>query len=162
MIRVLSCLVLLSACADPGPERVEVPTDPGAGEIAFGMAGPGGAALIVPVHINGHGPYDFVLDTGATITCVDDALASVLRLPDVRGVSGTAASVGGQSAVRLVSVDSMKIGEVRALGLQACVVDLEHLGGMGLDLDGLVGLNVLSRFRVTLDFERNVLTLEEP
>lgn len=162
MIRVLPYLVLLSACADMGPARVEVPADSAAGEVAFVLAGPGGAALVVPVHINGRGPFQFVLDTGATITCVDDALATTLSLPDVRGVAGTAASVGGQGTVRLVSVDSMSIGAVRAHELQACVVDLEHLGGMGLELDGLVGLNVLREFRVTLDFERNILTLEDP
>jgi hypothetical protein len=33
---------------------------------------------------------------------------------------------------------------------------------MGLDLDGLIGLNVLREFRVTLDFERNIVTLQEP
>jgi predicted aspartyl protease len=159
--RILPCL-LLAACVDMDPARVEIPADPAAGEIAFEMAGPGGAALMVPVRINGEGPYQFILDTGATVTCVDEPLAASLALPEVRGVMGTAAGVGGQGGVRLVSVDSLSIGAVRAHDLQACVVDLEHLGGMGLELDGLIGLNVLSQFRVTLDFERSIVTLAEP
>lgn len=160
-IRVLPCL-LLAACVDMEPSRVEVPVDSAGGEIAFEMAGAGGAALLVAVRINGQGPYEFILDTGATVTCVDERLASSLSLPDVRGVIGTAAGVGGQGGVRLVSVDSLSIGGVRAHELQACVVDLEHLGGLGLELDGLIGLNVLSRFRVTIDFQRNIVTLAEP
>lgn len=160
--RVLPCLLLLAACVDMEPARVEIPADSAAGEIAFEMAGQGGAALMVPVRINGEGPYQFILDTGATITCVDEPLAASLALPEVRGVMGTAAGVGGQGDVRLVSVDSLSIGAVRAHELQACVVDLEHLGGMGLELDGLIGLNVLSQFRVTLDFERNIVTLSKP
>lgn len=159
--RILPCL-LLAACVDMEPSRVDVPADSAAGEIAFEMAGAGGAALMVPVRINGQGPYAFILDTGATVTCVDEQLASALSLPEVRGVIGTAAGVGGQGGVRLVSVDSLSIGGVRAHELQACVVNLEHLGGIGLELDGLVGLNVLSQFRVTIDFQRSIVILAEP
>lgn len=156
------CLLLLPSCADMGPDRVEVPADSAAGEVAFELAGPGGAALVVPVIINGRGPYPFVLDTGATVTCVDDGLASSLALPEVRGVIGTAAGVGGEGGLRLVSVDSLSMGGVRAHELEACVIDLEHLSGMGLELDGLIGLNVLMEFRVTLDFQRNIVTFEKP
>ena len=162
MIRLMPCLFILAACVDAAPDRVEIAADSAAGEIEFELAGPGGAALLVPVRVNGQGPFQFVLDTGATVTCVDDALASRLALPDVRGVIGTAAGVGGQGGVRLVSVDSLSIGSVRAHGLQACVVDLEHLSGIGLDLDGLIGLNVLKEFRVTIDFDRRIVTLAQP
>lgn len=155
-------LLVLPACADMAPDRVEVPADSAAGEIAFELAGPGGAALLVPVHINGTGPYQFVFDTGATVTCVDEELANDLALREVRGVVGTAAGVGGQGGVRIVALDSLRMGAVRVHELQACVVDLEHLSGMGLELDGLIGLNVLMEFRVTLDFARNIITLEEP
>lgn len=162
MRRVLLGLLLLPSCADMAPDRVEVAADSAAGEVAFELAGPGGAALVVPVHINGRGPYQFVLDTGATVTCVDDELAASLTLPEVRGVVGSAAGVGGAGGLRLVSVDSLSMGGVRAHELEACVIDLQHLSGVGLDLDGLIGLNFLMEFRVTLDFERNIVTLEKP
>lgn len=162
MSRVLLCILLLSACDRMAPERVVVPVDSAAGEVPFELAGPGGVALVVAVHVNGGGPYQFILDTGATVSCIDEQLASALQLPDVQGVLGTAAGVGGEGRLRLVSIDSLSLGGVRAHELQACVVDLQHLGGMGLDVDGLIGLNVLREFRVTLDFERNVVTLQEP
>ena len=157
---LLSFLFLLSACTDMSPDRVAIAADSAAGEVAFELAGQGGAALIVPVRINGTGPYDFVLDTGATITCVDEQLAGQLSLPAVRGVMGTAAGVGGQGGVSLVEIDSLSMGGVHAHGLEACVINLEHLSAMGLELGGLIGLNVLREFRVTLDFERNIVTLE--
>jgi len=160
--RGLLFLLLLAACDRMAPARVDMPVDSAAGEVPFELAGPGGAALVVAVHVNGSGPYQFVLDTGATISCVDEELASALQLPDVQGVLGTAAGVAGAGRLRLVSIDSLSVGGVRAHELQACVVDLQHLGGMGLELDGLIGLNVLREFRVTLDFERNIVTLQEP
>lgn len=38
--------------------------------------------------------------------------------------------------------------------------DLAGPAGAALEVDGLVGLNFLRSFRVTLDFERQVLALE--
>ena len=161
----MSCALaalLALGCMDTGPARVDAPVDAAGGEIAFELAGPGEAALVVPVRINGAGPFDFVLDTGATVTCLDDALAAQLALPEVKGVIGTGAGIGGQGRLRLVRIDSLQIGGITAHELEACVVDLGNLEGLGLELHGLVGLNVLREFRVTLDFQRNVLTLEKP
>ena len=155
-------MLLLCACDRMAPARVDMPVDSAAGEIRFELAGAGGAALVVPVFLNGTGPYQFVMDTGATVTCVDDALATRLALEDVSGVMGTAAGVSGQGQLRLVELDSLRLSGVSTHELQACVVDLEHLGGMGLELDGLIGLNVLKEFRVTIDFERSIVTLQEP
>lgn len=144
------------------PARVEAPADTGAGEVGFELAGPGGAALIVPVHLNGEGPFDFVLDTGATLTCVDQALAERLELPERRGQIGMGAGVEGTGRVRLVGIDSLRVGDTRAHDLGACTLDLAHIEMIGVEVDGLLGLNFLQEFRVTLDFQRNVVTLEEP
>ena len=152
----------LAAC-DPGAAaRVQAPADSAAGEVAFELAGPGGAALIVPVYLNGEGPFDFVLDTGATYTCVDQALAARLGLRERRGQIAVGAGVGGAGRVRLVAVDSMRVGAASASGLTACVIDLQALRSIGSGAQGLVGLNFLKSFRVTLDFQRNVVALRVP
>ncbi|MFN3596717.1 MAG: retropepsin-like aspartic protease [Rubricoccaceae bacterium] len=145
-----------------GPRSVAYPADPEAGEVAFRFEGPGEAALTVPVEINGAGPFAFVLDTGATLTCVDQALADSLALPVQRGAVGAGATVGGSGAVRLVRLDSLRLGGASAEGLPACVLDLAHIGDMGVQVDGLLGLNFLRRFDLALDFRRNVLTLAAP
>src|SRR6266446_1772024 len=41
----------------------------------------GGRFLVVPVTLDGTGPYPFLLDTGSTSTLVDPRLAERLRLP---------------------------------------------------------------------------------
>jgi predicted aspartyl protease len=153
-------LLILVGCSPPGPARVETAADSAAGESTFELAGPGGAALIVPVHINGQGPFDFVLDTGATLTCIDQRLASRLALPEVTGVVGVGAGIGSSGRLKLAKIDSLRIGQTSAHDVQGCVLNLENLKGIGLEPDGLVGLNVLKEFRVTLDFERNVVRLE--
>lgn len=157
---LLVLLPALPACDRLAPTRASAPADTAAGEVPFELAGPGGAALVVPVHVNGQGPFDFVLDTGATLTCVHNALADSLALPE-SSVVGTAAGIESSGGVRVVSLDSLRVGAARAEELVACVVDLRHIQGAGIDVHGLVGLNFLSEFRVVLDFEREVLSLTQ-
>lgn len=155
-------MVLAVACQPTGPSRVEVPADTAAGEVAFELAGATDAALVVPVTLNGRGPFDFVLDTGATLTCVDAALADSLALPERRGTLGVGAGIGSSGRMKIVSLDSVGIGAARAFDLAGCIVDLGQMNAVGLDVDGLLGLNFLKSFRVSIDFERNVLTLSPP
>ena len=131
-------LAALAACQPPGaPDTVHAPPDSAAGEMAFELAGPNGAALMVPVHVNGEGPFRFVLDTGATITCVE-----------------------GTTRMRLVRLDSLRVGGARAEGITACALDLAHTAAIGVEIEGLLGLDFLRSYRVTLDFDRQVLLLQ--
>jgi len=164
-----AALVLaLAGCtsAQPAP-RVEAPPqsrepESRVEEVAFALAGPGGGALVVPVIINGHGPFDFALDTGATLTCIDLAVARRLGLAEERGASAVGAGMGGAGRIPLMRLDSLRVGGARAGEMMACALDLQHARAVGLGIDGLLGLNFLRAFRVTLDFERGVMLLQSP
>lgn len=161
-LRNLLLIGFTAACQQTGaPARVESPPDSAAGEVPFELAGPGGAALLVPVYINGEGPFDLVLDTGATLTCLDREIADRLELPQARGVAGVGVGVGGSGQMRLVRVDSLRVGAARSAELMVCALDLQHTGSIGVEMDGLLGLNFLRSFRVTLDFERKILLLQD-
>ena len=143
------------------PNQIGEPAQTSPGEVRFEMAPPNDAAIIVPVKINGKGPYKFVLDTGATFTCIDTKLVEQLKLPDWKGQFGTAVLTPGEGSVRLVSLDSLEVGEAKATKLQACTIDLQQMQKMGLDVKGLVGLNFLKPYRMSIDFEKRVLKLEK-
>lgn len=154
-------LSVLAGCEIPvggAPSRVDVPAD--SAGIAFTLAGPGGAAIVVPVSINGGPERPFVLDTGATLTCLDAAVADSLDLAARPGVRGTGAGIGGAGSVGVVRADSFRVGGATAYDLTLCTLDLSAIESVGLEADGLVGLNFLSSFRVGLDFETQTLTLE--
>ena len=155
-------LAVLLACDVGAPSRVQAPADSAAGEVPFRLAGPGGAALLVAVEIDGRGPFQLVLDTGATLTCLDQALVAELGLPQSRGVVGVGAGVGGSGRLRLHRVDSLRVGGARLEDLSVCALDLSHIAALDGNVKGLLGLNVLRNFRVTIDFERNVVRLEAP
>jgi predicted aspartyl protease len=103
-----------------------------------------------------------VLDTGATLTCVDQTLADGLALESPRGTVGFGAGVASQGQLRLVRIDSMRVGAAHASNVPGCVLDLSHIRSVGVNAAGLLGLNFLRSFRVTLDFERSVLILQDP
>lgn len=148
----------LQSALSPG-----APSETAPGEVNFKLAGPNEAALVVPVKINGKGPYDFVLDTGATFTCVDRPLAEELKLPDWSGPLGTVVVTGGEGQMGFVKIDTLEVGgTARASELVACKLDLSRMQPPGFGIKGLVGLNFLKSYRVTIDFERKSLRLDKP
>jgi predicted aspartyl protease len=138
--------------------RAEMPIDSAAGEIAFS----GNAAMIVPVHLNGQGPLQFALDTGSTLTCVDRRVADRLRLPERQGMQGVTAGAAGLGQMRVVRIDSLRVGGVSMRELDACVVELRHARQVGVEIEGLIGLNFLRAYRVGIDFDRQILSLQNP
>lgn len=160
-IRTLIVLLAfgLPACEDFSPRSVRVPADSAAGEVPIELAGFNDAALLVPVHVNGEGPFDFVLDTGATLTCVDAALMDSLGLEPQPGRLGRGMDASSLGNVQLIHIDSLRVGQAQARDMSGCVLDLAHIQEAGLDVHGLLGLNFLTEFRVSLDFERQTLLL---
>lgn len=96
-----------------------------------------GRGLLVKTWVNGVGPFNFAIDTGAGATLLSPAVATEAR---VRIKSGRATSVAGLSgravAAHEASVDSLAIGEsenyLPAKG--ATIVT----GGLPRDLDGVL------------------------
>jgi hypothetical protein len=64
--------------------------------------------------------------------------------------------------MKLLKVDTLEVGDAKASGLTACAVDLSRIAPPGLGIKGLVGLNFLKSYRVTIDFEKKSLRLEKP
>jgi hypothetical protein len=93
------------------------------------------------------------------MTCVDTALAREWDLPEQRRAVGMAVGIGAAGRVRLHSADSIRVGAAVVRRATVCSMDLRVLQTVGREVRGLLGLNVLREFRVTLDFERRVLRL---
>jgi hypothetical protein len=85
---VCACFLLLAACAIPAASDLAGHPKRGRAIFVSFWRPPNGAAILVPVKINGQGPYTFVLDTGATFTCIDQKLVDQLKLPETRGQIG--------------------------------------------------------------------------
>src|ERR1700730_3540488 len=66
--------------------------------------------MVVPVMVNGSGPYDFALDTGSSATAIDPRLAKNLALR-TNGKSVVELGIKEISDRRLVHVDSLSVGK---------------------------------------------------
>lgn len=162
LVLLVGISVTLAACDRMGPPaRVSVPPDSAANEVAFHMA-PRGSAILVSTFVNGTGPVDLILDTGSTLTCLDDSLTHQLNLSARKGAVGVGAGIGISGPLRLLRVDSLRVGSSVATDLTVCSLDLRALQRVSPGARGLLGLNFLKDFRVNIDFERGVLQLVKP
>ena len=104
------------------------------------------------VGVNGRERYAFVIDTGAGRTSVSDRVASELGLP-----SGPEVLVHGVTSAVMtptVRLDRLEFGGRTFNDLICPVFPANQLAA-----DGLVGLDVLSRFRLTFDLGSLRVTL---
>ena len=111
--------------------------------------------MTVPVTIQGQGPFDFLIDTGAQATVLSRALADQLMLHD----RDTATLVGMASTrtVETTPIDDFNLGSRSFYIRQAPVVEGEHIGGA----DGILGLDSLQNQRVLLDFARREISVAD-
>ena len=137
--------------AAPAPTRASVPFEKH------------GSVVIVKATLNGKAPVKLILDTGATFTCIDRPLADELKLPAWSGPLGSVVITGGEGEMGFVKIDRLEVGNTAsATDLVACKLDLSRMQPPGFGIKGLVGLNFLKSYRITIDFERNTLRLDKP
>jgi predicted aspartyl protease len=161
LAKLLLAIAAAASCTVQMPAQMSSPSEVAPGEVAFELAS-GESAIVVPVRIDGQGPFRFILDTGATLTCLDAATAKKLGLEQRAGVIGRGIGVRSEGGVGMVAITRLEVGSASAENLTACTLDLQSLRSAGVDVDGLLGLNFLREYRMTLDFERRALKLENP
>ena len=113
---------------------------------------------LVPVRINGHGPYPFAVDTGASSSLIDARLAEKLHLPD-QGSAGLLNGVAGSAQASKTRLRDWSVGSVRLPA--GPIASLRLTGPDGKGPAGLLGSDVLSRFgKVAVDYEHSRLILD--
>ncbi|WP_395671934.1 aspartyl protease family protein [Phenylobacterium sp.] len=126
---------------------------PDAADLATGADGAGRITALV--RLNGQGPFEFVVDTGANRTVAAEDLAQALGLPPAGSVS--LHGVAGAEPSQTVTIDELSVGEVTSRRLRAPMLPRARLGA-----DGLLGVDVLRDRRVILDIRRNRLLIGHP
>lgn len=107
--------------------------------------------VLVRAKINGKGPYNFILDTGAPALFVSPAICEKL---------GITANKQGWGKIPSFEIE----GRVPVADARARVetpFQLEGMNGLGLagaELHGIIGYTVLAQFRLEFDFTRNKMS----
>ena len=101
--------------------------------------------VLVRAKLNGKGPFNFILDTGAPAVFVTKAVAKKVGLEEDKKGWGTFDSFVIEGGLKVV----------KAQGRIEDLFQLEGMNGLGLagvELHGVIGYNVLAKFRITYDF----------
>jgi predicted aspartyl protease len=129
-------------------------------EVNFRLAGGAQPLILVPVHINDTGAYEFVLDTGAGTSLLSPELARKLSVESTETKEGQTA--GGKVQVSMGSVESLAIGRAKVENVQVAIMDLSDLDkAVGAKIDGDIGYNYLKNFRVTVNYKTHTLRLAQ-
>ena len=110
--------------------------------------------LSVEVNVNGHGPYRFIVDSGADTSAVGLNIARQLELP-----LGTPAILNGMTARNLVDrvkVDSLTLGPTTVRDLQLPALREIDMGGQGM-----IGIDALAYQRLMMDFDTRLIKVED-
>ena len=112
-------------------------------------------AVVVPVSINGRGPFQFLLDTGSSHSVVSRSLADHLRLRFVARTSVLTST--GREWRPVVNLDQTTIGGAQSEGLLASVTPSAQLDDVARGIDGVIGQDFLFGLNYTLDYRRKRL-----
>jgi hypothetical protein len=110
----------------------------------------------LPVTINDRGTFLFLLDTGASRTILSSAAADRLAIPKGRNMTMLTAS--GGLAVSLRTLESLQVANARLSDVEIGVADPPLM--RALHVDGILGSDYLRRFKVTIDYDNEVVDIE--
>jgi len=108
--------------------------------------------MTVQVRINDHGPYAFLVDTGANASVISSELAALLGLPAGRPVN--LHGIAGPEMVNTVTAASVAVGRRARKDLVLSV-----LPGRYIQAPGILGLDWLGAQGLVLDFSRDEMRL---
>src|SRR5256714_295508 len=168
----LSVLGKYLSTVDYGARRLSLLRD----DARAHAAPPSPAALEVPIRTTSSGfwsgevsfeglekPANFIIDTGASISVVSQALAARTGLE--RFAQGGSISVYGAAGlaenIQTLLLPRVVLGSLTRQNVYAAVLDMDPINETaGFEQTGIVGGNVLRHYRVTFDFTRSVIRLE--
>jgi predicted aspartyl protease len=132
-----------------------VPTVSDRDTVPIAAATDAASHLTIAVRIDGHGPYHFVVDTGADRTILATEVADELGL--FRGGKVMLEGVVRAVLTETVAIRTLSFGSITRRNLL-----VPTLSRSLLEADGYLGLDFLDGHRVTFDFKNHILQVSEP
>lgn len=153
-------LVSLAGCTVQVGQAQQI--DPHAGGISVPVRVlhyDGGATLVLlAVTINNHGPYNFIVDTGAEVSLIDTQVSRLLGLR-VTGAAHQVSGIGGSQEAVPVAISKWHADKLR---LPNMAIDSGDFSAERRDSGyvGLLGSDILTRFGlISIDYAHGTLTV---
>lgn len=108
--------------------------------------------LLAPVTINGQGPFNFLIDTGASASCLSERVARRLNLPET--APARVITIAGSRVSPRVIINELGVGARTRRRVKTAVLPIRDP-----QFDGILGVDWLERQRLHIDFERSNLEI---
>ena len=114
-----------------------------------------GGRAVARIHINGQGPFRFIIDTGANRSVLSQDLATRLGL--IPSGEDVVHSIDGEHPATLVNVESVSFGALRLSSGDTPVLDGPMLDGA----HGLLGVDGMAGRLLHIDFTKRCVEIYE-
>ncbi|MGH9852196.1 MAG: retroviral-like aspartic protease family protein [Blastocatellia bacterium] len=118
-----------------------------------------GYVIVIPVTVNGAGPYEFLLDTGSNTTLISAEFARALRLRPVDRVE--LVTVAGSQIVPRAQLESLAVGARAVKNPEALFSDLREVRAIKPEIRGVLGMNFLARFNFLINYRERRIEFED-
>ncbi|MDB5013851.1 MAG: peptide-binding protein [Daejeonella sp.] len=122
--------------------------------------------MIIPLTINGKGPFNFILDTGVGLFIISDtSLIDNLNIQSRRSIKIMGFGSGVDLSAYVTPSIQVKIGNSVANNLPAALLkkDIFELSSfVGMPIHGLVGFDFFDSFTVRINYISNTITFYKP
>src|SRR5436190_15378471 len=112
--------------------------------------------IFTSVMINGKGPYEFAIDTGASQVVLSEKLAGQLGLKPLTSTIMHGVGGGGKIDTKLYSVDEISVGDVKIKKVPVGTFNDPLVTQLA---DGILGTALLSDFILTVNYPASQLEL---
>ncbi len=144
--RIALVLVFATSLAQGASRNTEIP---------FRLVN--GFGIVVHGEIGPMNNLNFLFDTGAVPSAISRRIASRIG---IKGNSGALAYLHTEIQAQYVTLGDLRFGTTRVASLPVVVVDLDPLEKiLGLRIDALIGLDVLTRQSFGIDYKRGKIEL---
>jgi predicted aspartyl protease len=156
-VSIAGALCLAFACSAQAPAQSSKAETIAA--VGFRIAETDAPMILVPAFVDGRGPYMFAVDTGCATTTISADLA---RRLEVRvNAAGIAITTAGNAHVSMARLASLSVGSAQLQNIDVAIMDFDPLRrASGASLDGILGHNYLKKFKVTIDYQNDVVQLQ--
>jgi hypothetical protein len=121
--------------------------------------------IIIPLKINGQGPYNFIVDTGVGIVLLTDpGLMKSVGTGATRSVTINGIGDGNEMTARIQPSAILQLGTSASGQMPIAILteDPFNLSSyVGMPIHGLIGYELFSSFRVRINYASHIMTIEK-
>ena len=122
--------------------------------------------IIIKLNINGKGPFNFILDSGAGLMIITDpTLLDTLGLPGNRTINLAGVGKGKDCQAYLVPGLNVELNNIGSVDVGAAVFKKDQFGlsnYAGIPIHGLLGYEFFNKLVVKIDFNDSTITAFRP